>query len=242
MKIIEQKDNQIKFTAQIEESLANTIRRYLNQIPVLAIDEIEITQNDSALYDETVAHRMGLIPLKIEKVINDKTELKLKIDVKKEGPVYSGELKGAATVVYEKIPITTLKKGQEFIIEALAKVGKGKDHSKFSPGMIFYRNIGEINLGKECPPEITEICPQRILKLNNGKVGVEDNLKCDMCEACVEFCKKNNKPNAINLKPSKELMITIESFGQYEVKDLFKKSIEILKKDLAEFSKKLSKE
>ena len=41
MKIIEKKDNQITFSAEVDESLANAIRRYVDQIPILAIDEIE---------------------------------------------------------------------------------------------------------------------------------------------------------------------------------------------------------
>ena len=64
MEIIERKENQITFRAEISDSLANAVRRYINQIPILAIDEVEIYKNDSPLYDETVAHRIGLIPLK----------------------------------------------------------------------------------------------------------------------------------------------------------------------------------
>ena len=72
MKIINKKNNQMTFSAEIDESLANAIRRYVDQIPILAIDEVEISKNDSPLYDETVAHRIGLIPLKMEKTISEK--------------------------------------------------------------------------------------------------------------------------------------------------------------------------
>jgi len=64
MKIVEKKQGQIVFTVDAEVTLANSIRRYVNQIPVMAIDEVEISRNDSPLYDETIAHRMGLIPIK----------------------------------------------------------------------------------------------------------------------------------------------------------------------------------
>ena len=64
MKKIEKSENQIVFSAEMEETLANSIRRYINHIPTLAIDEVEISKNDSALYDETIAHRIGLIPIK----------------------------------------------------------------------------------------------------------------------------------------------------------------------------------
>ena len=53
MEVIDKKENQITFKAEISDSLANSVRRYLNQIPVLAVDEVEIYKNDSPLYDET---------------------------------------------------------------------------------------------------------------------------------------------------------------------------------------------
>ena len=141
MKLINKKENKIMFTAEIEESLANAIRRYMNQIPVLAVEEVEISRNDSPLYDETIAHRIGLIPIKTDETVNVKKTPKLKLNVKDEGMVYSSELKGNFNIVYEKIPITTLNKGQELNIIASVKEGKGEEHAKFSPGLMFYRNV-----------------------------------------------------------------------------------------------------
>ena len=237
MKIINEKKNQITFSAEIEESLANAIRRYIYQIPVLAIDEVEISKNDSPLYDETVAHRIGLIPLKMNKSVK---EVKLKLNVKKEGMVYSKEFTGKLEPVYGEIPITSLKKGQELEIVAIVKFGTGSTHSKFSPGLMFYRNIVDIKIDKDCPPEVVNICPQGILKSNNGKMITENDYKCDMCEACTELCQKKQK-DSITLTPSKELAITLESFGQLEVKEILIKSINVLKKDLALLSKKIVK-
>jgi len=236
MKIVEKKDNKMVFIAEAEESILNAIRRHANQIPVLAVDEIEISKNDSPLYDETIAHRIGLIPLKNE----SKDKGKLKLNVKKEGIVYSDELKGDIKVVYDKIPITLLDKNQELELTATVKTSKGSEHSKFSPGLIFYRNVFEVKIDKSCPKEVIENCPKNILRLKDGKIIVDDGFKCDSCEACAEFCKKNGK-DAIEIIPTKELLITIESFGQLSVEDVFKKSVDVLKKDLAELSKKLSK-
>jgi DNA-directed RNA polymerase alpha subunit len=52
MKKIEKTANQFVFEAEISETLANAIRRYVNRIPVMAVDEVEISKNDSALYDD----------------------------------------------------------------------------------------------------------------------------------------------------------------------------------------------
>ncbi len=241
MKIIEKEDNQITFTAEIEESLANAIRRYLNQIPIIAVDEVEIMKNDSPLYDETIAHRIGLIPLKMDKTISEKTSSNLKLSVKKEGMVYSGELSGKIKVVYDEIPITSLRKGQELELVATARIGKGVDHPKFSPGLMFYRNIVNIKVNKNCPKEVIEVCPQNIFELQGDKVVAKNTERCDMCESCIELCKRKGKKDAIILNPTKNLMITIESWGQLSTAEMIKKTIEILKKDLKEASKKISK-
>lgn len=237
MKLIKKKENKIVFTANIGESLSNALRRYLNQIPVMAIDELEISKNDSPLYDETIAHRVGLIPLKMKKISGK--EVKLKLSSKKEGFAYSGEL-DKELVVYDKIPITTLKKGQELEFVATARIGKGIEHSKFSPGIMFHRNVAEIKIDKDCPKEVINICPQKILKNENGKIAIENNFKCDMCEACLDYCRKQGK-ESIEIVPTNELVITLESFGQLEVEEILNKSIEIFKKDLVEVSKKLGK-
>jgi DNA-directed RNA polymerase subunit D len=238
MNIIDKKPNQITFTAEIDESLANAVRRYVDEIPIMAIDEVEISMNDSPLYDETIAHRIGLIPLKADKKAGKEESLKL--ISKKEGIVYSEELDGKIKPVYDKIPITVLKKGQEMEILATARMGKGNEHSKFSPGLMFYRNMVKLKVDKDCPKEIVNACPKGVLKLENGKVSVVDENKCDMCEECIEMCRKLGK-KSVELIPTEELAITVESFGQIPEEDIFKRAIENLQEDLKEVAKKISK-
>ncbi len=117
MNIIKKSDNIIVFSAKTTDSLANAIRRSSYSIPMIAIDEIEIAKNDSALYDETIAHRLGLIPIKMKKDEKKDGVLKFKISVKKEGFVYSKDISGDFEVVYGEIPITLLKADQEIKIK-----------------------------------------------------------------------------------------------------------------------------
>jgi len=240
MEIIEKKENKIVFKAQINETLANAIRRYLGHVPVLAIDEVEIEKNDSPLYDETIAHRIGLIPLKTDKTVNEKTTANLKISIDKEGVIYSGGLKGSVKVVYDKIPITLINKGQEFELTATARAGKGLEHAKFSPGLMFYRNLSSAKIEKDCPQEILESIKKNEIKTEGGKIIISDIYSNEVCEAAIEKYVREGKTQ-IEIIPSDELIITVESFGQMDAEDVFKKSIEALKKDLATVEKKVEK-
>lgn len=237
MKIINKKENKIVFSSEIDESLANAIRRYVLQIPILAIDEIEISKNDSPLYDETIAHRVGLIPIKTDKRVGEKRELKVKLSAKKEGYVYSGEIKGDAKVVYEKIPIALLDKGKELEFTGVARVGKGSEHSKFSPGFIFYRHSAEIILDKEFKDKIKKICPGCEIKEKGDKIIVMDNREREICDFCEGFMEKTGKET--ETKINDELIVSVESYGQVAAEDIFVKSIETLKKDLEEAGKGL---
>ncbi|MBD3247656.1 hypothetical protein GF378_03505, partial [Candidatus Pacearchaeota archaeon] len=148
MDTISRQPNKVIFKTEADQSLINAIRRYVNQIPILAIDEVEISKNGSALYDEVVAHRTGLVPLKMEKGKTKNSTATLKLSSKKEGSVKSGEIKGSVEPVYDDIPITFLDKNQEIELVANVRAGKGVEHVKFSPGLLFYRNITEISLDK----------------------------------------------------------------------------------------------
>jgi len=235
MKLIEKKEDHVTFTAEIDESLANAIRRYVSQIQVLAVDEVEFLKNDSALYDETIAHRLGFIPIKVSK---DKKNPKISLSSKKEGMVYSKELKGAK-IIYEKMPITFLDKGQELEMKATTKMGSGAEHSKFLPGVIFYRVVAEIILDKEFKDELKNNFPEHEIKERGSKIMILDNKKQEILDICESICSKKGKTPEINFK--NELVINLESFGQIDVNDIFKKSVEGLKGDLQKVFKKMKK-
>lgn len=236
MELINKKDNQIIFKTEMDETIANAIRRYLDEISVLAINEVEIFKNDSPLYDETIAHRMGLVPLKMEKTSR---EASLKLVSKKDGVVYSGEIQGAIEPAYNKIPITSLNKGQELEVVANVTFGKGKKHSKFSPGLMFYRNILEIKMDKSFYDKIKRACPNSEIKEKGDKLVIIDDKQKEVCDVCEGICEKVGKKAEVEIKDG--LVVTLESFGQLEVEDIFKKAIDELEKDLSEISKKIEK-
>ncbi|MFH1307479.1 MAG: DNA-directed RNA polymerase subunit D [archaeon] len=251
MKILQKSKEKMIIEDEMDESLANAIRRSALEIPILAVNEVEIYKNDSALYDEIIAHRLGLIPLVTDKTFTEqdkctckgkgcaKCSVQLKISTKGKISVFSGDLKGKAKVVYDKMPIVILAEGQELELVATATLGKGINHTKYSPGLIYYRNLAEIEINKDCDAckKCIEVCPYSLIKVD--KKAVIDNKelwKCDLCEACVETCKNHGK-NAIKVKPGKDIIFFVESWGQLEAKEVFTKAIDSLKDNLKVFKK-----
>ena len=137
----------------IHYTYANAFRRIMtNGVPTMAIENVEFRKNSSALYDEMVAHRLGLVVLKTdlksyslpqsaEEVESAKCSVKLILKAKGPCTVYASEIKSKdpeIVPVFPKTPIVTLYKGQELEFEALAVMGVGQEHVKWSPGLIWY--------------------------------------------------------------------------------------------------------
>jgi len=159
IKLIEyqEKKNRLIFSLKgVDTAYANTIRRIMGfEVPVMAIDDVEFRKNTSILYDEVLAHRLGLVPLSTDlKAYNMTSECKckgagcasctVKLILKAQGPgmVYASDIKTKDPEIkplYPKMPIVQLLEGQEVEFEATAILGQGKDHSKWCPGLVFYR-------------------------------------------------------------------------------------------------------
>lgn len=238
-------------------SYANTLRRlFMNNVPILAIEDVEFRKNDSGLYDEMVALRLGLIPFKTDlKTYNLPSECKckgkgcgrceLKMTLKAKGPgiVYSGDIKTKdpkVKPVHNKIPIVKLLDGQQLELEATAVMGIGKVHTKWSSCLAFYKQLADIKIEKQPDnkEEIVEQCPKDIFVVKNDKIElVKDKVDdCILCDACVEL--SNGK---IKVVPNDTYLLTVESWGQLEPKEIVLKAVDAYNKQLDDFTDLLAK-
>ncbi|KAH9260979.1 hypothetical protein BASA81_000675 [Batrachochytrium salamandrivorans] len=67
IEILSQKEDSLRFVlSDTDASVANAFRRVMiNETATLAIDLVEMEENSSVLHDEFIAHRLGLLPLRV---------------------------------------------------------------------------------------------------------------------------------------------------------------------------------
>jgi len=233
MKLITKTDDKMVLTSEMDISLANAIRRSVNEIPIIAVDEVDIYKNDSALYDEVIALRIGLIPLKNQKLKSGETiSLKLKSSGKEDGTeVLSGEL--GEEVVYDKMPIVLLGKNQELELVARARHGTGKEHAKFSPGLIYYKHMPKIKITKdgEKNQELAVLYPE-VFEFDE-KLKVKNAWRCELEQEDVDKFK------GIEISFDDELVFVIESWGQIDAREMFLEACKALKSSLTDVAKVL---
>lgn len=155
IKVLSKDQDTLRFVLSgVKPAFANALRRIMvSEVPIMAIDDVMILENNSVMYDEILAHRLGLIPIttdlesyNLPEECTCKSELgcskcraSLSLEIEASDPVevvYSSHLKPEnpeIRPVSDKIPIVKLAQGQRVKLEAFARLGKGRTHAKWQP-------------------------------------------------------------------------------------------------------------
>lgn len=206
---------------------ANALRRaMMDSVPVMAIDDVEIKNNSSILYDEMLAHRLGLVPLttdlkgytmpdqctcKGEGCAKCTVTLTLKSD--KVGMVNADELKSNDPAVkpVHALPIVKLVKGQDIEVVCSARLGIGKNHVKWSPCLAWYR------YHKDIKGKVSNAEKDRIL------YGPFTDL---------------DAPEGVEITESEtDFVFFVEPWGQLDAKDIVKTALHVLGSEVDNFTK-----
>jgi len=257
IELIEKNDKENKLSFILKDStpaFANTLRRMVQEeVPTMAIEEIELRKNSSLLYDSIIAHRLGLLPLttdlksytlpekcKCEGKGCARCQVKMTLSAKGPTTVYASEIKSkdsAVKPVYPKTPIVILIKGQFLELEATAVLGKGKVHSKWCPGLVYYKQKPVIEISSSCDKSVAEVCPTKTLETKGDKVVVSKDrlLDCHLCNACVEASN-----GAVKVEPTNDFIFYVESWGQLDCKNIFLEAAKSLNDIQEEFTEKVN--
>ncbi len=252
IKLLKKQDNNFSFMLKDSNpATANTLRRImLSEVPTLAIKKVTFVKNSSALFDEILAHRLGMLPLVTDLdsyVLPEQCSCKgagcakcqVTFTLKAEGPltVYASDLKSQdpkIKPVFAKMPLVQLLKDQEVEFEAVATLGIAKEHAKYTPGLISFKGNPIIKIGKIKDPEgIAASCPTNVYEAKGKELKVIDNQRCTLCNACLDA--KDPKDELTVEGSEEDFLFTIESYGKLKPEEILNKALDILAEKLDTF-------
>jgi len=258
-------DTATRFTlAGASPAFANAIRRaMISDVPTLAIEDVRIYDNTSALFDEMLAHRLGLIPITTDLTAYSSRDTcscggagcpgcTITYTLSAEGPkmVTSGDLipqDPKAAPVSDTIPVVKLAKGQKLVLEARAVLGTGKEHAKWQPTLVCgYKNHPAIAISNACDAcgMCVDECPREILVVKGKKVEVVSGRlpECSLCRLCERACVATGigEEPAIRISAEPDRFIFVaESDGSLPVREVLQRALQIIKGQSDELEQKI---
>lgn len=250
--------------------VVNSLRRtIISEVPTMAVDYVAITENSSVFYDEYIAHRLGLIPLKSDEalhkykppeecaeagekgVFSQDCFATLRLEAK--GPedgvltIYSEMLESSdpdVTPVYGKVPVVRLTRNQSIRLEAYARLGRGKEHAKWSPVSVAthkYIPVITVNAekcqGTKCS-RCVNTCPKGVFEASGDAIRVKEDrvLECTFCRLCENTCPAG----AVKVSwRDNEYILSLELTGALSARNVLLEAVNILSRKLDAFMDEL---
>jgi DNA-directed RNA polymerase subunit D len=266
VEVLNVEEERVRFlVGGVDVAFANALRRtMIMDVPCMVIDDIFFFDNSSVVADENLAHRIGYVPLRTDldryliPVVCDcgselgceKCRVVLTLDVEAETEtrtVYSGDFVSedpSVVPVSPGIPLTKIAPGQAVRLEAYARLGTGKEHSKWQPvSMAVYQHVAEIEVDEDrCTDcaDCVKACPRDVFAIEEGKLRVVDVNACTICGECEKACPVD--PSAVRAGPLEDLFLfTVESTGCLEPGRIVAEAVRILSVKLDEFAGKVER-
>ena len=249
-------------------AFVNSLRRIiLSYVPTIAVEEVIFVENNTAMFDEYIAHRLGLIPLNsdidylnvqedcdvchgvgcnsctITLTLTQETDL-----TTKEYVIQSRDLIPSDPSVYpmvDEVPIMKMGSDQRLILEAIARIGTGREHAKWQPVASLgfqYMPVIDIKPDKKFNKEVVTACPRDVLELDSKthNINIKNLLRCNLCMECVETDRAiregDNEEEAIKVvgDPT-QIIFSLETTGALTVERIVAKAADIMSEKAEDF-------
>jgi len=267
--VLEAREDFLKFVlGETSPAFANALRRVLiADVPKMAIEDVEFHlgpiraedgkeyESVSPLFDEIIAHRLGLIPIP--------TDLALFVP-RSECPNCNGEGCPTCTIIYSlnkrgpatvlsgdlepigdpklkptdaNIPIVKLGDGQALLVYASAILGTGRDHAKWQVAHgVGYRFVPFLRVGgKTIEASEAEVpaCEDHMLRPSTEETTIE--LRSD-CKACKKFADAYDVKSVKVFHDPSKIELRFETDGSLGAKDALFTALDVLEKRLSEIA------
>jgi DNA-directed RNA polymerase subunit D len=219
----------------------NTLRRiFSTEVPIMAISQVEFRKNSSALYDEIIAHRLGLTALKTDlktynlpkqgEAVSAATHATFTLKVQGPKTVYASDLipkDKAVAPIHPKTIIVKLLEGQELELIATAHLGFGKEHAKWDSGLVTYYNVPTIKVNgnnniQKYPPQVVKAGKIEVSLINTPSL--------------IDACRDVSDDVIITYDESHtKFMFTIESWGQLSPDEIVEAGLKTFEQQIAAF-------
>ena len=231
-----------------DTAFVNALRRIMiAEVPCMAIEEVGIVENSSVLNDEFLAHRIGLIPLKMDpRILEEEPDKVVRFELSAEAKdrtitVYSGDLKSddpSVVPLHPNMPIVKLAPGQRIYLIATARLGTGAQHARWQPvSAATHKYLPVIRIDTaRCTAcgRCAEVCPKGVLEKRDATMKVKAILACTMCRDCVDACPLS--PPAIDVSWEEgSFVMYVESTGVLPPEVILKEATRVLAKKLDSF-------
>ena len=245
---------------ETEPAFVNALRRVLiADVPKMAIEDVEFHlgpiraedgreyESVAPLFDEIVAHRLGLVPIPTDLSLYNRRE---------DCPTCHGEGCPSCTIIYslnkrgpglvtsadmepigdtklrpkdQGIPIVQLAEGQAILIYATAQLGTGKDHAKWQAthgvGYAYYPTLKAGSKTVDTLDPNVPFCSAHMLTTSLEEETVELPGECTQCAKFRDAYKVDSVKIASD--PTR-FVLQFETDGSIPAKDVLLKALDIL--------------
>lgn len=225
-----------------EESFANAVRRMIvEEVPTLAVEDVEIKENSSVLYDEMLALRLGLCPIKTDlKSYGFKKdckcggegcarcELKIVLKGSKKGYVFATEAESMDPKCnfVHKMPVVKLLPKQKIETQMTAILGRGREHAKWSPGWVWYFGI----------PEFKTTAKSKLEGLKHPALEVGKDVKLKDISKWNGAAEDVLEQAGVEVGYSdKDFVFNMETWGQLTCKEMLEQSADLMVAKIEQF-------
>src|SRR5437016_13481493 len=258
---------------ETEPSYANALRRVLvSDVPKMAIEDVEFHlgpiraedgkeyESVSPLFDEMIAHRLGLVPIPTDLGLYNRREdcptchgegcpnCTIIYSVNKRGPglVTSGDLEpiGDARLgpADQKVPIVRLDDGQAMLVYATAVLGNGKDHAKWQATHgVGYRYYPTLKAGSKTLDALDPSVPFCESHMQSTATEEEETMVLAQdCKTCQKFAEQYKVESVKAGNDPTRIVMEFETDGSLSTKAVLVAALDILSKRFFELATQAS--